>query len=294
MKMSDTQLISGDNTSGSGGNVLLSGGVGQTSTMNGNVIISHRTDNSICELIFNGSGPSPPTVGFRAGTFTGTTTDIKFIWPTTVGEVGQMLKTDGNNPAQLTWDSVMAGVIALDDLSDVTITGPITDKQILRYDGTIWRNLPINLDSILGDVDITTPQNGDILQYNGTFWVNVPNNSPERITATGGGPAVSPTTEIQGTTYITTTGTGNATGVLLDGAYDGMIKRFVAANLAFDGTNYTHYILNTNGSTTFTDANGQVSDEIEFVATGNSISLIWDAVLSTWFIEGAGAKINPN
>lgn len=283
-----TQLIAGDNFVGVGGDVILSGGVGVT---DGNVIIEKRTDDSICELVFNGSGTS--SVSLQAGIFTGTVQNIKFILPVNVGEVGQVLKTDGNNPSQLSWESIMAGTLALDDLSDVIITPPLNDKQVLRYDGTDWRNLLINLSDVLEDVMITNPSNGDVLRYNGSEWVNEPANVPERITAPGGGSPVSPTTEVQGTTYIATTGTGDASGVLLDGAYDGMLKRFVAADLNFDGTNYTNYVLDTSSNTTLIDANGQIASEIEFVTTGNSVTLVWDAVNVRWYIEGAGARINP-
>ena len=225
---------------------------GGVGTTNGNVVIYPRTDDSICSLLFRGSDTS--YVGMRAGTSGATA--VNFILPTNTGASGQMLTTNGSSEAQLSWQT------------------PTID----------------NID----EIDITTPTVGQILQYDGTSWVNVPANPMERITAVGDGPDVSPTTVSQGTTFVSTTmnGTTIATGILEDGAYDGVIRRIVAANLAFDGTNYTEYTLDTSTNTTLIDAAGRNINDIDFVSNGNSITIIWDSVMSKWFIEGAGARVN--
>jgi len=65
--------------------------------------------------------------------------------------------------------------VALNDVSDVTITTPSTD-QVLKYNGTVWVNASspagaTDLDG-LTDVVITTPATSQVLEYNGTNWVN--------------------------------------------------------------------------------------------------------------------------
>ena len=67
--------------------------------------------------------------------------------------------------------------LALDGLTDVTITSPTTG-QVLKYNGTAWVNGTEAtgggggaLDD-LTDVVVTTPTTGQVLKYNGTNWVN--------------------------------------------------------------------------------------------------------------------------
>lgn len=69
---------------------------------------------------------------------------------------------------------------SIDDLSDISITEPLLDNQVLQYDsGTgMWTNetlvFPETLLNDLSDVTITNPLNNDILQYNTTTWINEP------------------------------------------------------------------------------------------------------------------------
>jgi hypothetical protein len=65
--------------------------------------------------------------------------------------------------------------VALDDISDVTITTPSTD-QVLKYNGSSWVNSTVpagatDLDG-LTDVTITTPLSDQVLKYNGSSWIN--------------------------------------------------------------------------------------------------------------------------
>lgn len=77
------------------------------------------------------------------------------------------------------WATPSGGASALDDLTDVTITGASTG-QVLKYNGSAWVN---DTDSTSGgtsalddlsDVTITAAASGDILRHNGTAWVDTP------------------------------------------------------------------------------------------------------------------------
>lgn len=77
------------------------------------------------------------------------------------------------------WATPSGGASALDDLTDVTITGASTG-QVLKYNGSAWIN---DTDATAGgttalddlsDVAITAAVSGDILRHNGTSWVDTP------------------------------------------------------------------------------------------------------------------------
>lgn len=77
------------------------------------------------------------------------------------------------------WATPSGGASALDDLTDVTITGASTG-QVLKYNGSAWVN---DTDATAGgtsalddlsDVTITAAASGDILRHNGTAWVDTP------------------------------------------------------------------------------------------------------------------------
>jgi hypothetical protein len=59
---------------------------------------------------------------------------VPYAFPSSAGTSGYVLKTDG--AGNLTWDSVAVGAIALNDLSDVTITG----NGVLQNTGSGWAN----------------------------------------------------------------------------------------------------------------------------------------------------------
>jgi len=64
-----------------------------------------------------------------------------------------------------------SGSSVFNDLTDVTLTGPITD-QIVQFNGSIWVNTTLTLASA-SDVVLTTPTSGDFLTFDGADWVNV-------------------------------------------------------------------------------------------------------------------------
>jgi len=62
----------------------------------------------------------------------------------------------------------------VDDLTSVTITGPLTAGDILRYSGSAWVDVPLSADA-LTDVIITGPlADGDVLVYDTTAFKDVP------------------------------------------------------------------------------------------------------------------------
>jgi hypothetical protein len=64
--------------------------------------------------------------------------------------------------------------LTLEDLTDVTITGP-TVGQVVMWTGSAWVNVTPLLGADLADVIInpSTLDAGDVLEFNGTDWVNV-------------------------------------------------------------------------------------------------------------------------
>lgn len=71
----------------------------------------------------------------------------------------------------------LAGIEALADLSDVTLTS-VTSGQFLKWNGTAWvnSNLPTIALSALSDAVITSPADGDLLTYvsSANKWENKP------------------------------------------------------------------------------------------------------------------------
>ena len=63
-----------------------------------------------------------------------------------------------------------AGVADFNDLSDVTLTGPIAN-QIIQFNGSDWVNVTPSL-SINSDVSLSSPTLGQYLTYDGADWVN--------------------------------------------------------------------------------------------------------------------------
>lgn len=97
------------------------------------------------------------------------------------GEAGRVWVTEDSGTYEVwyddgsAWQSVgsAGGPIALDDLTDVTITSP-SSGQLLQYNGTQWVNVAApayDLDD-LTDVAISGPSNGQVLEYNGSLWIN--------------------------------------------------------------------------------------------------------------------------
>ena len=87
---------------------------------------------------------------------------------------GQVLKYDG-----AVWynaDDVTPPVSSLDDIGNVAIDSlTITPGQVLSYDGTNWVNESLSTTALndITDVIITgTPVDGQVLKYNGANWVN--------------------------------------------------------------------------------------------------------------------------
>jgi hypothetical protein len=93
--------------------------------------------------------------------------------------------TTSDGGASVYIESLTLGIVnavALEDLTDVNLSGNIANNSILTYDSANaeWINssypsISGNL-STLGDVTITTPSNGDFLTYQSGDWVNSPSD----------------------------------------------------------------------------------------------------------------------
>jgi len=95
----------------------------------------------------------------------------------TGASVGQILKFNGNKFVPGVDNVAAAGLLNIEDLSNVTITS-VSSGQVLKWNGSAWVNAEdvagttINSLDDIGDVNITTVQNGDLLKWNGSAWVN--------------------------------------------------------------------------------------------------------------------------
>ncbi len=81
------------------------------------------------------------------------------------------------------WAAVTAGGVgALNDLTDVTITGPITD-EVLVYNGTTFVNgaLPVHSIDYHDDVVTAGAVSGQFLKYNGVAWVPATATTPTQL-----------------------------------------------------------------------------------------------------------------
>lgn len=85
-----------------------------------------------------GKGSGNLTVGVTTGTLNlQVASGTILAMPQADGTANQVLKTDGSG--SLDWTTLAAGVTAINDLSDVTITTAATG-DLLRYDGSAWVN----------------------------------------------------------------------------------------------------------------------------------------------------------
>ena len=113
----------------------------------------------------------------------------KKMWLDTSAGVGNYV-WKARNAGNVAWDLVSdfgAAITALDDLSDVDLTGAIAG-DLLAFDGADWipvtpPTIPADLDD-LSDVDTTGQTTGDVLTYDGADWV--PQAPPGGGGGTGG------------------------------------------------------------------------------------------------------------
>lgn len=85
----------------------------------GNLLVRNNADNAYADISFQNGHLYGTTFTFNAGATesgaswktilgvagSGQTADVTFLMPNSPGSVGQILQTDGNNPAQLSWVS---------------------------------------------------------------------------------------------------------------------------------------------------------------------------------------------
>lgn len=115
---------------------------------------------------------------------------------------GKLYTKRDNGTASIVEIGAAGGNIALDDLTDVSLSSP-SNGQVLKYNGSAWANatdstfsgdyndltnkpslfsgsyndltnkpaIPTALDD-LSDVTLATPTNGQVLKYNGSAWAN--------------------------------------------------------------------------------------------------------------------------
>lgn len=94
------------------------------------------------------------TITLSAPTSIGTSYELKM--PSNQGGANQYLKNDGSG--NLSWVTLGAGVSALPDLSDVTITSA-SDGEYLKYNGSQWIDAPLEIT----DLSTTSAARGDVI-----------------------------------------------------------------------------------------------------------------------------------
>jgi hypothetical protein len=124
--------------------------------------------------------------------------------------------------------------------------------------------------------------NGDFLYYNAVIgsWISTSTPTYESYSVAGGANR-NPINTFT-TSFVTTTGAGNATGTLANGSYTGQIKYLIVVSYATD------YVLS---ATNVIDANGAAVTTITFVNAGASVSLTWHGgAVNKWFVMNSGAN----
>lgn len=135
-------------------------------------------------------------------------------------------------------------------------------------------------------IAINTTDGSESVTINGTFTPNTFAPSTETIAVTGGGANVDPDNGVM-TTFITTSGVGDANGELQNGTVDGQLKILVAVGL----TATANYVLDVSTDTNLIDAGGVTATSMRFNDNGESAHLIWRSANSTWYIVGSGVTI---
>jgi hypothetical protein len=209
-----------------------------------------------------------PDSGVVAGAFTNTNITVN----------SQGIVTTASNGS--------AAAAALNDLTDVVLTGPI-NTQITQFNGANWVNITPILNTIT-DVIITTPTTSDFLTYNGANWVNtaidVLISGDIGTTVQAWDAELDAVAALAGTGYIAHTGAGTVAERTVIGA-DGIV--IVNGNGVAGNTTVSVSI----DTLPFTDID-PVNDLMMFwnldVARNEQIS-IEDAILSATPVLGAAS-----
>jgi hypothetical protein len=91
------------------------------------------------------------------------------------GTTNYVLTSNGPG-ATPSWQAAASTSVALNDLTDVTIT-TATLGQTLRYDGAGW----VNADPLLTDLTVAGETQGDLAYYNGTSWTRLGRGSSDQF-----------------------------------------------------------------------------------------------------------------
>lgn len=226
----------------------------------------------------------------------------------------------GVTPDLLEFKAPTGSVLTLNTLTDSSITlTPASLKQVLRFDGTTFRNS----DQLLGDLlDVTllgVPRIDDVLSFDGTNWFNreivtgtgtvtsVAIETNNGIDINGDNPISSDGIFILGLSDITpttVTATGTVAGSNLSGTNTGDQTIALSGDVSGTGTGAIVTTLGTSGVTagtygngtsypTFTvDAKGRITlagtESISSLGTGTVTSIVAGTGLTGGTINNAG------
>jgi len=177
-----------------------------------------------------------------------------------------------------------SSISLVDDGSTITINSTVA-ALTLQNTGTsnIGLLVPSPISSGTASFKTLAGSSGITLSDNGTT-VTVSNTAPYYFSVAGGN-AASPSL-VNSINFISTTGTGAATGTLTTGNYDGQLLHLVAASIGAG----TSYDLTTTG--VLTAANGAAVSLMSFTSSGESAMLIYNQTLSMWFIANSGTTLS--
>lgn len=162
-------------------------------------------------------------------------------------------------------------------------------KDITSSSNTITSGTAGNMclgNTIISDLTVTGDSTVNNLTVTGTLTAG--STSPPEHISVAGGANLNPTFNVQ-VTFITITSVGNSTGTLLAPTSDGFVKKIVLVSAPSNST----YVL-TCPAGLLVDPGSETSGAkfLTFKNVGQSIELIWNNILSCYFIVNAGVCIS--
>jgi len=166
-----------DTTYTSGGTLLqLSGtqfSLHEGTLTDGNLCTYSTANGLVCNTSTTSVGTDNQTLSWNASTdhltiSGGNTVDMSDLTQTLTLSGTNLSISNGNNVNFTNWDTnVNDDVTELTDLSDVSLTSPINNNQVLKYDGSNWVNSVLNFVD-LGDTPSNYGTNGYLVQTDGS------------------------------------------------------------------------------------------------------------------------------
>jgi hypothetical protein len=196
---------------------------------------------------------------------------------------GNISAAQGGNVYIKAGTGTPAGDVIIEKRTDSTISSLKLMSNGTNYVG--WK-APTSSTAVVWTLPSADGSSGQVLQTNGAATLSFASmpSTYERFSVAGGAnrnPDIS-----YNSSFIKTTGVGNATGTLSNGITDGQINNFIGQSIV------TPYVLDVSTSTNVLDYNGSTVYYFTFTNTGNTASVVWNNDGSNWFIVGTGVTLS--